>query len=1389
MHKCVLSTGTWTHADAAGTLANSGTAANSARLGSTQAASGFYQGDIGVLAVGNTVLNDAAIEALATGEAAWSTAGFVALWTLDQASVATALQDTIGAADQTSINGTSVTADTIPWLSSDVTITGDTATATAAGSNVSIAAGWLVAADSGGATAAGDAVTARGAAAIAASTANAVADGDTIVLTASVVISAGSASAIASGDPALLPGAEAIVATTAAADASGDAVTVRAGYAAVVGAASGNATGDNVGLGLKISAGSGSATATGGSVVIVIPIRIYPTGIPGVETFGTPTVQFSIRPTGIPSGEMFGRPQVFVGSPFQIGPGRDTSVAQGFPATHQWSFFLAYTSMLIVGVSNPPPVIAELVYGTSVKFDVALNRPGSLNLSTILDDDRAQHIVPIKTALLAVRDGVVRWAGPVWTVDRNIESGKIDVSAVGWLDLMDHRQIREPVDRPVETDDVRVDALFDILNGQTDSAGRPQLAPLVYAGHMGIVLQRAADSWGRGNPAGTILNQLAEIESGFDIKIDPLTRKMTTHREQLYGSFYGLGGDRPNALFAMGLGPDNVAALTQHIDGSTLANVINAVPDTGKAQQGDLLESIDEYGTFEADFPMTGGSISVPILQSGAMAEVYFRSQPRVTYDVSPAPWKYGGNVPRIFTDYDIGDMVRLAAEREWFRLPEDRSSGEPAVARVMGATVSIDENGEERVDSLKLAVITSAISGGHTPDPPPPDTGSPGDGVWGGVYDPEVDDTVGGGTDEGSGEGTVPQPGDTDGTTGGTGDEGGDGGEIVVPPEDPDPPVEPGTPDPTSDPIFATLMYEEQFDGSSVDTTQWTRYNGDGHDGNGLRDPASLTVHDGTLDVRAWWDGTSIRSGGMSHVLNQVYGRWEVRIKTDADSSGQLSGLALTWPQSENHPHDGENDFYETAAGDPDRNPFSSFIHHYNATSVSDQTEFVHNANATDWHVMRMDWTPQYIKVYRDGVLAGQLTDVSKIPSVAHHLAIQLDALSNDPLSGDVHMYVDYVKVWAYTPEEVGEPPVVTPPPTTNNAYSSARRIYRTATGAKYPLRGQNVHTANFSFGQGNFDSMGANGMNAQRLNAQWKYIEPQRGAFDEAQIAYVKSSIDKAAAAGVDTILCLLINSPQWSQKHVIPSWTYTEAGPVGGYAPYNTQSMFDCMVVNGKSYIQKMVSTFCSYPNVIGFEFCNEPDHFPGAVVQSGTNIMLNWAREADTTDSKLWFVATTPYSSASAAHTYNTWSSITDWTRVVLTLHCYFAPKDPADDGWASNGMRASSEGTFWNGGPEATSYNTANKYALRRHFESFKALSREKGVPWILGEVGVQYNKADAAQRDAWARDVVEAAVLEECSGIFWWIYGVNQTQDPWTSTLGGVWRAEAKRMATMTIGF
>jgi beta-glucanase (GH16 family) len=210
------------------------------------------------------------------------------------------------------------------------------------------------------------------------------------------------------------------------------------------------------------------------------------------------------------------------------------------------------------------------------------------------------------------------------------------------------------------------------------------------------------------------------------------------------------------------------------------------------------------------------------------------------------------------------------------------------------------------------------------------------------------------------------------------------------------------------------TLVQSEDFNGSTVDTSKWSVYGPwiPGHNGNGIRDGSAISVADGVLTITARMVNGTLVSGGMSNRLNQTYGRFEFRVRTDPDPSVATNGVILTWPQSQNWPIDGENDIYETT-DDADRIPIKSFVH-YGADNK--QYWFHHTGvDGTQWHTMAMEWEHDAIRIYRDGILVWTVTDQNAIPDVAHHLSIQLDAFKKS-MSGTVRLQVDWVKIYRRT-------------------------------------------------------------------------------------------------------------------------------------------------------------------------------------------------------------------------------------------------------------------------------------------------------------------------------------------------------------------------------------
>jgi beta-glucanase (GH16 family) len=207
-------------------------------------------------------------------------------------------------------------------------------------------------------------------------------------------------------------------------------------------------------------------------------------------------------------------------------------------------------------------------------------------------------------------------------------------------------------------------------------------------------------------------------------------------------------------------------------------------------------------------------------------------------------------------------------------------------------------------------------------------------------------------------------------------------------------------------------LVFDDEFAGPTLDLKRWEPYNSPGNGGHGLRSPSAFGFDGrGDLVVTAQMSNGVLVSGGMASRLNQTYGYYEFRVRTEADPTGTISGVVLTWPQSGQWPTDGETDMYETQDGGG-HTPFRSFVHF---GSDNQQHYTTHEADGAKWHVIGMAWSPDSITLYRDGVRVWRTTDPKAIPHVPQHVCIQLDATSNGTLNGPVRMYVDYVRVWRW--------------------------------------------------------------------------------------------------------------------------------------------------------------------------------------------------------------------------------------------------------------------------------------------------------------------------------------------------------------------------------------
>ncbi len=214
-------------------------------------------------------------------------------------------------------------------------------------------------------------------------------------------------------------------------------------------------------------------------------------------------------------------------------------------------------------------------------------------------------------------------------------------------------------------------------------------------------------------------------------------------------------------------------------------------------------------------------------------------------------------------------------------------------------------------------------------------------------------------------------------------------------------------------------LVFRDDFNGDSVGSA-WRQYDSIGNNGFGLRRPSAFSLSDGQLYVTAEMQNGQLVSGGMAHKYDQTYGKYVFRVRTDVDPNLAMSGVVLTWPESQVHPRDGENNIYETLVHTADRVPFYSVIHKPFGQR-GDQELLIHRADGSLFQTMTMEWRPDGITIIRQGedsndretfVVAESELDL--IPDNPHHVTIQLDAWKHQ-IQGTVQMVVDFIEVHTY--------------------------------------------------------------------------------------------------------------------------------------------------------------------------------------------------------------------------------------------------------------------------------------------------------------------------------------------------------------------------------------
>ena len=204
-------------------------------------------------------------------------------------------------------------------------------------------------------------------------------------------------------------------------------------------------------------------------------------------------------------------------------------------------------------------------------------------------------------------------------------------------------------------------------------------------------------------------------------------------------------------------------------------------------------------------------------------------------------------------------------------------------------------------------------------------------------------------------------------------------------------------------------LQDHDEFDGTALGPA-WRPYTGPTTDDVGRHDPANLHVRDGMLSIVSH----GLSSGGLEWAPGQLYGRWEVRARTQ--KAAGYGDVLILWPDAEDFPIGGEVDFMEIPK--PERTEYT-FNLHYGADNSQNGTKVA--GDFTQWHNYAVEWMPDHVAAFVDGQEVFRTTDRRQIPPRPMHLAMQQDIGPYDnwipprdaSTPPEVRFQIDWVRIY----------------------------------------------------------------------------------------------------------------------------------------------------------------------------------------------------------------------------------------------------------------------------------------------------------------------------------------------------------------------------------------
>jgi beta-glucanase (GH16 family) len=224
-------------------------------------------------------------------------------------------------------------------------------------------------------------------------------------------------------------------------------------------------------------------------------------------------------------------------------------------------------------------------------------------------------------------------------------------------------------------------------------------------------------------------------------------------------------------------------------------------------------------------------------------------------------------------------------------------------------------------------------------------------------------------------------------------------------------------------------LAFDDEFNGTGLDTAKWSTGWGGGtgitppvnSSEDDCYDPAQVTEGGGALSlslirksescgISAQYAAGLISTNGK---FNFTYGFIQARIWVpgapgDPDYVANWPGV---WTDGQNWPEDGEIDIAEGIGGHMCAH-FHDAAHSSQGLGAGDGTGCPSGVYTGGWHTFAANWEPGIITYYYDGHDIGSVT--SGVTSAPMYLILDYDAQS--PVQAPDTMKVDYIRVWQHS-------------------------------------------------------------------------------------------------------------------------------------------------------------------------------------------------------------------------------------------------------------------------------------------------------------------------------------------------------------------------------------